>query len=614
MKLRVDTNKIIKNIFFLFIISISIVNISVYKSIPLSELNMQENCGDYIYHLDYSKVTNASYSQFDTSYNIDDLGEKKEVIIKPYYLSLFKDDLRCLGKIVQISQDSKEILVGASQFQFQLYKFISYIINFLILLKIKKLNLVNLVFLNLVTSYNINLLFNYDFLFTTDYKYASRYIDILDSLVISFVLIGITKKRFQSSKNTLNIKVSNNLISIIFGIYVLRIIQIYISRFQYEGVVEEWLINYNYGFIRRGLIGTGLVKFIEQLNVNVFYLFIFLIFFFNFLFFQIFRKRLKSKNLSFIDLLLLLSPLFINYNLFWKSTITFPKELLGFIFFVYYLTYQSKIRVDARYLICFIFLLNVGIYSHEINLWFLMSILLIILTKKGTRDYRLIIISLFSAITFISIYLFNISKYANTAKNLCDNFYSQILDISTCYKSSILSTGLAENIEYVSINIFQSNNYKYYLMTYILYFFLGLFPLIINNWFNENKYFLVITFLFFIPLFYTTLDWGRWLHIYFSIIYFYFLYSGSQNNTTTSENFNLNKYIETAILLIYSTYWSVPQCCVTEYTFDNLTYVSKYNFTLFISLVIIFVHALSPRFKQSNKISNKIYKTLTRKP
>ena len=109
---------------------------------------------------------------------------------------------------------------------------------------------------------------------------------------------------------------------------------------------------------------------------------------------------------------------------------------------------------------------------------------------------------------------------------------------------------------------------------------------------------------FFIPLFYTTLDWGRWLHIYFSIIYFYFLYSGSQNNTTTSKIFNLNKYTEVAILLIYSTYWSVPQCCVTEYTFRNLTYVSKYSFTLFISLLIIFVHALSPRFKQFNKISN----------
>ena len=599
MKLRVETNKIIKNIFFLFIISVSIVNISVYKSIPLSELGKQENCVDYIYQLDYSKVTNASSSQFVTSYSIDDLGEKKEVIVKPYYLNLFKDDLRCLGKVVEISQDSKEILVGASQFQFQLYKVISYIINFLILFKIKKLNLVNLVFLNLVTSLNINLLFNYDFLFTTDYKYFSRYIEILDSLVISFVLIGITKKRFQSSQNTLNIKVSNNLISIIFGIYVLRIIQIYISRFQYEAVVEEWLINYNYGFIRRGLIGTGLVKFIEQLNVNVYYLFIFLIFFFNFLFFQIFKKKLKSNNLSFIDFLLLLSPLFINYNLFWKSTITFPKELLGFIFFVYYLTYQSKIRADARYLICFIFLLNVGIYSHEINLWFLMSILLIILTEKGTRDYRLITISLLSVITFISIYLFNISKYAITAKNLCDNFYSQILDISTCYKSSILSTGLAENIEYASINIFQSNNYKYYLMTYIFYFFI-----IINNWLSENKYFLIITFLFFIPLFYTTLDWGRWLHIYFSIIYFYFLYSGSQNNTTTSKIFNLNKYTEVAILLIYSTYWSVPQCCVTEYTFRNLTYVSKYSFTLFISLLIIFVHALSPRFKQFNKISN----------
>ncbi len=604
MKLKADINKIIKNIIFLFVVSFSLLNLSTSKSIPLDEINKVGECKNFSYQLNYSKVTNSNNSQFETIYTVGDLGENKKVTIKPYYLDLFKDDLNCLGKIVQTSSNSKEILVGVNQLQLQIYKFVIYIINFLILFKIKKLNIFNLVFLNLLCSLNINLLLNYNFLFTTDYKYSSPSIELVDSILISFVAIGISKKEFQSSKDSLSIKFSNKSISVIFGVYILRIIQIYISRFQYVNVVEEWLINYNYGFLRRGLIGTGLVKIIEQLNLDIFYLFIFLIFFFNFLFFQIFKKRLINKDLSFIELLLLLSPLFINYNLFWKSTITFPKELLGFIFFVYYLTYQAKIRTDARYLICFIALLNIGIYSHEINLWFLLIIFFIMWTQKDVRDFRLIIISLSSAITFISIYFINISKYANTAENLCNNFYSKILDTSACYKSSVLSTDLAGNIDNASAYIFQSNNFKYYLITYTIYFLFGMFPLIINGWVVENKSFLLVTLIFFTPLFYTTLDWGRWLHIYFSIIYFYFLYSDTQDNRPKPNNFGLNKYTEVAILIIYSTYWSVPQCCVTDYTFIYLLSFSKFNLTIYFAILLIIYRGLITKYKSTNKTKN----------
>ncbi len=581
--------------------SISLVNLSISKSIPFDEINSQGECKDFSYQLNYSKVTNSNNSQFETIYTVANLGQNKKVTIKPYYLDLFQDDLNCLGKIVEISSSSEEILVGVNQLLLQIFKFVIYIINFLILFKIKKLNIFNLSLLNLLCSLNINLLLNYNFLFTTDYKYFSPSIELVDSILISFVAIGISKKGFHSPKDGLSIKLSNKLLSVIFGVYILRIIQIYISRFQYVNVVEEWLVNYNYGFLRRGFIGTALVKIIEQFNVDIFYLFIFLIFFFNFLFFQILKKRLINKDLSFIELLMLLSPLFINYNLFWKSTITFPKELLGFIFFVYYLTYQAKIRTDARYLICFIALLNIGIYSHEINLWFLLSILLIMWTKKDVRDFRLTITSLSSAITFISIHLINIPKYANTAEDLCNNFYSKILDTSACYKASVLSSDLSQNIDNASAYIFQSNNLKYYLMAYTIYFLFGMFPLIINGWFLENKSFLLVALIFFTPLFYTTLDWGRWLHIYFSIIYFYFLYSDTQHNRPKANNLRLNKYMEVAILIIYSTYWSVPQCCVTDYTFIYLLNFSKFNLTIYFAILLIIYRGLITKYKSAIK-------------
>ncbi len=591
--------KIRRYIFFgLIILSfLIIVNLeSTSNTQSLEELINNNECNSFAYEADYIEITTAYTSQFSTTWQIMSDQSYKNITFKPLYLDSFEAGLACLGKVFLQSNDGPDVYIGVNKPQLEIYKLIVFLINFFILFQLKHLNIYTLTVLNLISAHYINLLFNFDYSFNTNYKFYSPYFELIDSIVISFVLVGMLKKNFHKK---ISIKLSYKVFSFYFVLYISRLIYILLSDFQFNALVEEWFINYNYGFIRRGFFGSMLYTFSSIFNFDIYILFTLLIISLNSILFYYLYKIFKDRNIGFLEILIFLSPVFLNYSLFWKSTITLPKEILGLVTFLFFIANQEKLKNDTLYLSIFTFLFNISIYSHEINLWFGFGIILILLSKNQMRSFNILfLILIFSMLLLISLFYLYSNNYNFASEKLCSEVYLEILKDTNCYKSDVLKTNVSENLNFAKM--FISPNLGYYLISYIFYFFISFIPLFIFKSDKANNIIFFSLLLSFIPLFVIAVDWGRWINIFFTIIYLFYL-SNVKENKKITQYFDFNPNLQIAFIIMYAAFWSVPQCCVTEFSFKYLVNFNIYNLTIYFAILLVAFGGFRSKYKSLNK-------------
>ena len=569
---------------------------STSKTQNLEGLRNNNECNNFAYEVDYIENTTAYTSQFSTTWQIMSEQSYKDITIKPLYLDSFDTGLNCLGKVFLQSNNGSDIYIGVNEPQLEIYKLIIFLINFFILYQLKHLSIYTLTVLNLISAHYINLLFNFNYSFNTNYKFYSPYFELIDSIVISFVLVGILKRNFHKK---ISIKLSYKVFLFYFVLYISRLIYILLSDFQFNALVEEWFINYNYGFIRRGFFGSILYTISNIFNFDIYILFIMLIISLNSLLFYFIYKIFKGTNIGFLEILIFLSPVFLNYSLFWKSTITLPKEILGLITFLFFLASQEKLKNDILYLSIFTFLFNISIFSHEINLWFGVGIILIILSKNHMNSFKILfLILIISMLLLLSLFYLYSNDYNSVSDKLCSEFYLEILNDSNCYKSDVLKSNISENFNFTKM--FISSNIRYYLISYIFYFFVSFIPLFVFKSNKNNKIFFIRLLLSFIPLFVIAVDWGRWINIFFTIIYLFYL-SNIKENKNIAQYFDFNPNLQIAVLIMYASFWSVPQCCVTEYSLKYLVNFNTYNLTIYFSILLVAFGGFRSKYKSLNE-------------
>ncbi len=569
---------------------------STSKTQNLEGLRNNNECNNFAYEVDYIENTTAYTSQFSTTWQIMSEQSYKDITIKPLYLDSFDTGLNCLGKVFLQSNNGSDIYIGVNEPQLEIYKLIIFLINFFILYQLKHLSIYTLTVLNLISAHYINLLFNFNYSFNTNYKFYSPYFELIDSIVISFVLVGILKRNFHKK---ISIKLSYKVFLFYFVLYISRLIYILLSDFQFNALVEEWFINYNYGFIRRGFFGSILYTISNIFNFDIYILFIMLIISLNSLLFYFIYKIFKGTNIGFLEILIFLSPVFLNYSLFWKSTITLPKEILGLITFLFFLASQEKLKNDFLYLSIFTFLFNISIFSHEINLWFGVGIILIILSKNHMNSFKILfLILIISMLLLLSLFYLYSNDYNTVSDKLCSEFYLEILNDSNCYKSDVLKSNISENFNFTKM--FISSNIRYYLISYIFYFFVSFIPLFVFKSNKNNKIFFIRLLLSFIPLFVIAVDWGRWINIFFTIIYLFYL-SNIKENKNIAQYFDFNPNLQIAVLIMYASFWSVPQCCVTEYSLKYLVNFNTYNLTIYFSILLVAFGGFRSKYKSLNE-------------
>ncbi len=338
-----------------------------------------------------------------------------------------------------------------------------------------------------------------------------------------------------------------------------------------EWTISEWLINYQGGFTRRGLIGELVYQISNPAGLTIREtIFLFQLVTCGIYFFLIFNL-LKKLNKHLILIFAIFSPIFLIYPIA-EVEVLARKEIFIFISLLITVAIFSLEKIKNKHYIYFSFILAISCLIWEGVIIFLSYFVFILFVKnKFSFDKKFLIRILFSLlpvfVVFYFIIIFRLSS--EDIKIMCNS-------VGECYGAmTYLNRDISSNINEV-VTKFQIT----YLIRYLLIFFLGFFPLVIlitNSTFTfgkiyQNKNTVLFSFtLIFLPsisFYYIAQDWGRWINISYVftlITYIYCLKNKLITLNTMNMNYSIlkNKYITIILFIIFCFGWS-PKTLINE--------------------------------------------------
>ena len=319
-----------------------------------------------------------------------------------------------------------------------------------------------------------------------------------------------------------------------------------------DSTISEWLINYEGGFTKRGLIGQFAIELSRIFQSNLRWVIFLLQSLACTLYFFLLYKLLRNLKFERIIILSIFTPIFILYPIA-EIEVLARKEILVFSLFITYLLIPRKSKYKIFSLTIFTFL-SILIWEPIIFFFPLIIIMEIIennIEKLNFIFFKIIlsfIPSLF-VVFFIILFPLTIEEHNEMTFILKHEFGED------CYMSCYLLISKSSLLQQ-----FEGNFGKYSLEVFVRYsliFLIGFFPILslINNSYLVNKnlflfrffkkpiILILISLLPIIILFAMGYDWGRWVNVTYvmlALTYFQLL---------KSNNFILNyKKLENNLL------------------------------------------------------------------
>ena len=344
-----------------------------------------------------------------------------------------------------------------------------------------------------------------------------------------------------------------------------------------DSTIAEWLINYQGGFTRRGLLGELAFNLSIFFKAKIRFTIFLLQIFFYLIFIVLTFKFLKNIKVNFLIRLAIYTPIFLLYPLAEIESLV-RKETIIFIIFICFLNLAGN-KYDRKYCNNYIlFIFPISFFIWEPVIFFFPFIFFILYLKNYTNNIfktliRVFIISLPSLIIFFIIILNPLSE-AGHAK-MCHNlkyFFQE-----NCYTALIMLKTKSTIIQQFTDNL---PSYKIeYFIRYALIILIGFLPLIILcansklyqnkiNFFFRFKSFLppLIFLLSLTPICYAAMyDWGRVVNISYTFSIFLYFFLIKNNYIFHQKNklylllngfFNKKKYYY-IIFFIYCFCWNV---------------------------------------------------------
>jgi len=341
--------------------------------------------------------------------------------------------------------------------------------------------------------------------------------------------------------------------------------------------MSEWLINYQGGFTRRGLLGDVAFNLAIFFNLKIRFV-IFLLQATSYLLFLIvIYNFLKDIKINFLSKLAIYTPIFLLFPLAEIESLV-RKETLIFILFIFFLNLASKKfeRKYCNFYIFFIFPISFLIWEPII---FLFPIIFFILYLKNYQKnvlktfLKICFISLPSIIIFIFTILTQLSEIGHhkMCQSLMINFKENCgMSLSMLKSKSSIIQQFTDVMPLYKIE---------YFIRYIFILFIGFLPLFIlscNSNFANTKikvinYFksffsVLILLLCLVPIFFAAmLDWGRVTNIVYTIsvlLYFFllknkYIYTVQSKIYSSINNFLNNKNYYYFIFFLYCFCWNI---------------------------------------------------------
>ena len=301
-----------------------------------------------------------------------------------------------------------------------------------------------------------------------------------------------------------------------------------------DSTISEWLINYEGGFTKRGLVGQITIIITNFLEINlrqtILYSQIIIVATYFILLFRLF----KNLNLNKILILSIFTPIFILYPVA-EIEVLARKEVFIFCIFLIYLNLNSKLFQNF-YKIIF---LSIGVLIWEPIVFYFLFFVAADIFKNNFENINskfLINFIYYLPAVFIAFYI-ALNPMSDTEHQLMSDYLKNNFN-EICYMSCALLKSKS------SIYNQFSDNYDHYsfevFFRYTLIILIGFFPLFIllknSSFKNTNLVFfkkfknllapLLLILSPVIILFAMGYDWGRWVNISyaFSIIFYFYLY------------------------------------------------------------------------------------------
>ena len=329
-----------------------------------------------------------------------------------------------------------------------------------------------------------------------------------------------------------------------------------------DSSISEWLINYQGGFTRRGLVGDIAFNVANFLNLDlrdtifvfqslIYFIFIYLIFDF-----------FKEINFSYIFCLAIFTPIFILYPIA-EIEVLGRKETFVFVFFILLLNISS-FRFNENYSLRFVFfILPVICLIWEPVAFFFPFIMAILFIRMSNKKNILKFFNIFISFlpSFLILYLiikFPLSDQGHEKMvfSLKENFNEY------CYMSCDLLKSKAGVIKQFTDNIpayyWPDGSFRESVfIRYFLIFVIGFGPLWILGFFSKLKKKIIIlnkNYTSLLPillilispvlvLFAAGYDWGRWINISytFSVLFYFYLV---KNNLIKIDLKKIDKFLK----------------------------------------------------------------------
>lgn len=335
-----------------------------------------------------------------------------------------------------------------------------------------------------------------------------------------------------------------------------------------DSTISEWLINYQGGYTRRGLLGELFIFLSLELDIKIrFIIFLFQCFFYTLYLYLLFYF-IKDIQKNILIIFSIFSPLLIVYHIA-EVEVLARKELVLFIHFLIYIIFCNSNLKRSVYL--FISLPLVILIWEPVVFFFTFYILIYIYyadRRKLLKEFFSLFLSFLPSMIILLSLIFNTFTKVNEDL-MCSKLL--ILVNERCYMSlGYLDTSIKDNFYSLFNDIKPHHIFRY--TTALLIGFLPWLCMFLNIQHKKNiniitqKNFKLIFLLQSLPvcvLFMMGLDWGRWCNIlYFynllSFLYFYKFgfFTIKKSNINSYKILKSKKFI-TFAFIIFAFSWNL---------------------------------------------------------
>ena len=319
----------------------------------------------------------------------------------------------------------------------------------------------------------------------------------------------------------------------------------------------EWMINYEGGFIRRGLSGQIFIILSDYLDLNLRLIIYFFLITIILIYLILINDFFKEFNFSYLLAFFVLCPLFFNYSIYELEGLA-RKEILLLVFYLIYLKILENNFYFSLVLLFLFFPIILLVWEVSfLFITFFIFVGLICLKNYNFKSFIKILLSLLPSFCIFALIFFS-KVTPEQIKISCEA-------VSNC---SPAFSYLDKDIKYM----FDRIDFKItYIFRYSFIFLLCFLPLIYfykkcnnneNNFIFNNKIFILLLINFpLLILFIVSEDWGRWISLIYSFNLFTIFYLIKRNYLSidfdlVNNYFARFKMISLVIIFFYCFSWN----------------------------------------------------------